>query len=84
MIAKEAGIDISTLHCHWGDKGDLFEALIHDLDFINRNKLVENEKKIKGKPLTVRVEMALGEMLDFLLDILFPVNLFSGHDKHRP
>lgn len=66
MIAKEAGIDISTLHYHWGDKGDLFEAVIHDLHFESRNKLIEIEKKIKGKPLTVRIDMALDEMLDFL------------------
>lgn len=68
MIAKEAGIDISTLHYHWGDKGDLFEAVIHDLHFESRNKLIEIEKKIKGKPLTVRIDMALDEMLDFLFD----------------
>lgn len=68
MIAKEAGIDISTLHYHWGDKGDLFEAVIHDLHFESRNKLIEIEQKIKGKPLTLRIEMAIDEMLDFLFD----------------
>lgn len=68
MIAKEAGIDISTLHYHWGDKGDLFEAVIHDLHFESRNKLIEIEKKIKGKPLSVRIEMAIDEMLDFLFE----------------
>ncbi|MBU1171538.1 MAG: TetR/AcrR family transcriptional regulator [Proteobacteria bacterium] len=68
MIAKEAGIDISTLHYHWGDKGDLFEAVIHDLNFETRNKLIEIEKKIKGKPLTTRIEIALDDMLDFLFE----------------
>ena len=68
MISKEAGIDISTLHYHWGDKGDLFEAVVHDLNFETRNKLIEIEKQIKGKPLTKRIEIALDEMLDFLFE----------------
>lgn len=68
MIAKKAGIDISTLHYHWGDKGDLFEAVIHDLNFETRNKLIEVEKKIKGKALTTRIEIAMDEMIDFLFD----------------
>lgn len=68
MISKEAGIDISTLHYHWGDKGDLFEAVIHDLNHDTRTKLIEIEKKIKGKPLTKRIEIALDEMLDFLFE----------------
>lgn len=68
MIAKETGIDISTLHYHWGDKGDLFEAVIHDLNDETRLKLIEIEKLIKGKPLTTRIEIALDEMLDFLFE----------------
>lgn len=68
MIAKETGIDISTLHYHWGDKGDLFEAVIHDLNDETRIKLIEIEKLIKGKPLTTRIEIALDEMLDFLFE----------------
>lgn len=68
MIAKEAGIDISTLHYHWGDKGDLFEAVIHDLNDETRVKLVEIEKKIKGKELTTRIDIALDEMFDFLYE----------------
>ena len=68
MIAKEAGIDISTLHYHWGDKGDLFEAVIHDLNDETRVKLIEIEKKIKGKELTERIDIALEEMFDFLFE----------------
>ncbi|MFA6010443.1 MAG: helix-turn-helix domain-containing protein [Desulfobacteraceae bacterium] len=68
MIAKEASIDISTLHYHWGDKGDLFEAVIHDLNDETRVKLVEIEKKIKGKELTTRIDIALDEMFDFLYE----------------
>lgn len=68
MIAKETGIDISTLHYHWGDKGDLFEAVIHDLNDETRVKLIEIEKKIKGKELTTRIDIALDEMFDFLYE----------------
>lgn len=68
MIAKEAGIDISTLHYHWGDKGDLFEAVIHDLNDETRAKLIEIEKKIKGKELTTRIDIALDEMIDYLFE----------------
>ena len=31
MIARETSIDISTLHYHWGDKADLYEAVILDI-----------------------------------------------------
>ena len=31
MIAQEVGIDISTLHYHWGEKGDLYEAVVLDI-----------------------------------------------------
>jgi AcrR family transcriptional regulator len=32
MIAKAVGIDISTLYYHWGEKADLYEAVIIDLN----------------------------------------------------
>ena len=32
MIASEVGIDISTLYYHWGEKGDLYEAVIIDMN----------------------------------------------------
>lgn len=32
MIAREVGIDISTLHYHWGDKNDLYEAVVMDVN----------------------------------------------------
>ena len=31
MIAREVGIDISTLYYHWGEKGDLYAAVILDI-----------------------------------------------------
>ena len=32
MIARKVGIDISTLYYHWGEKGDLYEAVILDIN----------------------------------------------------
>ena len=32
MIAQEVGIDISTLYYHWGEKGDLYEAVVLDIN----------------------------------------------------
>lgn len=43
MIAKDAGIDSSTLHYHWGDKLDLYEAVILDVGEEVQAKLNEIE-----------------------------------------
>jgi TetR/AcrR family transcriptional regulator, regulator of cefoperazone and chloramphenicol sensitivity len=68
MIAKAVNIDISTLYYHWGEKGDLYEAVIRDINEGLRCKLVEVEKKIKGKPLAKRLDIAIDEMVDYLFD----------------
>ncbi len=68
MIAKAVDIDISTLYYHWGEKGDLYEAVIRDINEGLRCKLVEVEKKIKGKPLDRRLEIAIDEMVDYLFE----------------
>ncbi len=66
MIAKAVNIDISTLYYHWGEKGDLYEAVIRDINEGLRLKLVEVEKKVKGKPLGTRLEIAIDVMVDYL------------------
>ena len=66
MIAKAVNIDISTLYYHWGEKGDLYEAVIRDINDGLRQKLVEVEKKIKGRPLAERLEIAIEDMVDYL------------------
>ena len=68
MIAKAVKIDISTLYYHWGEKGDLYEAVIRDVNEGLRCKLVEVEKKIRGKPLDQRLDIAIDEMVDYLFD----------------
>ena len=65
MIAKEVGIDISTLHYHWGDKENLYEAVITDLNDGMDNKLREIEKMVHGKPLGFRLEVAIDVMSDY-------------------
>jgi TetR/AcrR family transcriptional regulator, regulator of cefoperazone and chloramphenicol sensitivity len=68
MIAEEVGIDISTLYYHWGEKGDLYEAVAHDVNEDLRKKLHEVEKTIKGLPLEQRMEIAIDMTSDFLFD----------------
>jgi AcrR family transcriptional regulator len=66
MIAKEVGIDISTLYYHWGEKKDLYEAVVMDLNEEIRQKLLDIESKVKGKSLTNRLEIAIDVMCDYL------------------
>jgi TetR/AcrR family transcriptional regulator, regulator of cefoperazone and chloramphenicol sensitivity len=68
MIAKAVDIDISTLYYHWGEKGDLYEAVIRDINEGLRLKLIEVEKRIKGHPLAERIEIAVEEMADYLFE----------------
>jgi len=68
MIAKAVNIDISTLYYHWGEKGDLYEAVIMDVTQGMRQKLIEVEKIIKGRPLADRIRIALDEMADYLFE----------------
>jgi len=66
MIAREVGIDVSTLYYHWGEKGDLYEAVVLDINQDLRKKLIELEGKIRGFPLGKRMEIAIDVMVDYL------------------
>ncbi len=68
MIAGEVGIDISTLHYHWGDKQDLYEAVILDINRDMGEKLVMVERRIHGLPLEERMAIAIDDMTDYLFD----------------
>lgn len=68
MIAQEVGIDISTLYYHWGEKGDLYEAVILDIYEDMRVKLVDLAALMEGKSLTERVEIAIDMMTDYLFE----------------
>ena len=66
MIAGEVGIDISTLHYHWGEKQDLYEGVLMDISEEIQQKLIEIEGATSGKSLTTRLEIALDMMCDYL------------------
>jgi TetR/AcrR family transcriptional regulator, regulator of cefoperazone and chloramphenicol sensitivity len=68
MIAEEVGIDISTLYYHWGEKGDLYEAVILDMNEDLRQKLAEVENIIRGLPAARRLDISLDLMTDYLFE----------------
>lgn len=85
MIAKTVGIDISTLHYHWGEKQDLYEAVLTDLCDEIHAKLIEIENRVHGKPLRVRLETAIDIMCSHLFGNPESANLmlFSHFSKNR-
>ncbi len=68
MIAKEVGIDISTLYYHWGEKTDLYESVILDINNDLRKKLNEVEKVIHGRPLARRLGIAIDMVTEYLFE----------------
>ena len=86
MIAKDVGIDISTLHYHWGDKKDLYEAVITALNEEIRLKLIEIERMVHGKSLATRLEVAIEVMCDYLFahPETSKLMLLSYFSKTRP
>jgi AcrR family transcriptional regulator len=89
MIAREVGIDISTLYYHWGEKGDLYTAVILDINEDLRGRLREVEKVIHDLPLFNRMDISIDMMTDYLFDfpeisnlILFRYFGKTRHDDH--
>jgi len=66
MIARDVGIDISTLYYHWGEKQDLYEAVLMDISEEIRVKLKEVEKTVSGESLATRLEISIDLMCDYL------------------
>jgi len=66
MIARDVGIDISTLYYHWGEKQDLYEAVLEDVGDEIQHQLNEIERNVSGQSLTRRLEIALDMMCDYL------------------
>ena len=66
MIARDVGIDISTLYYHWGEKIDLYEAVLTDINEEIRQKLMEIGKIIQNKALPERLETAIDLVSDYL------------------
>ena len=68
MIAQEVGIDISTLHYHWGEKGDLYEAVAVDISKDLGQELINVEKIIHGMPLRERLDISIDRMTEYLFE----------------
>ncbi|MBI4775812.1 MAG: TetR/AcrR family transcriptional regulator [Deltaproteobacteria bacterium] len=68
IIARAVGIDVSTLYYHWGEKSDLYEAVIADVTEDLRQQLRTVEKAIHGRPLRQRMAKAIELMTDYLFE----------------
>ena len=68
MIAKAADIDVSTLFYHWGDKADLYEAVVFDVNKDLKRKLIEIEDFIHDLPLAKHMETAMDRIVDYLFE----------------
>ena len=66
MIAGDVGIDISTLYYHWGEKLDLYEALITDLNDEILKKFEAVEQRARGKSLSERLDISIDSLTDYL------------------
>ena len=84
MIAKAVGIDISTLYYHWGEKADLYNAVLMDTQEGLKQELKRIEKIIHGKPLPERLEVAINESCDFLFENPEITNLILLNYFTRP
>jgi AcrR family transcriptional regulator len=79
MIAQEVGIDISTLHYHWGGKKDLYESVVLDINKDLKQKLLEVENIIHGRPLAERLDISIDLMTDYLFSQPSVSNLILFH-----
>ncbi|HSO20016.1 MAG TPA: TetR/AcrR family transcriptional regulator [Desulfosarcina sp.] len=68
MIAGAVGIDISTLYYHWGEKADLYEAVITDLNEGIEAQFALIEGKARNRSLAERLDIAIEVMCDYLHD----------------
>lgn len=68
MIAEEVGIDLSTIHYHWGEKKDLYEAVVLDINNDLGKMLQRVEKEAHDSPLDRRMEIAFDMMADYLFE----------------
>jgi AcrR family transcriptional regulator len=76
MIAKDVGIDISTLYYHWGEKQDLYEAVVMEVGEEIQDQLNHIEHRVCDQSLTTRLEIALDMMCDYLFAHPEVSNLF--------
>jgi AcrR family transcriptional regulator len=70
------GIDISTLYYHWGEKQDLYEAVVMEVGEEIQDQLNHIEHRVCDQSLTTRLEIALDMMCDYLFAHPEVSNLF--------
>jgi AcrR family transcriptional regulator len=68
MIAGDVGIDVSTLHYHWGEKQDLYEGVIGAVNEEILARFKEVERRCREVDLGRRLEIAIDIMCDYLFD----------------
>lgn len=68
LIAKEAAVDVATLYYHWGEKSDLYEAVVLDITEDLRTELRRLERRIHDRPLADRLRIAIDHLVDYLFD----------------
>lgn len=68
MIAEEVGIDISTLYYHWGEKRDLYEAVILDVNDNLKTKLADVEAVVHGRGMADRLDISIDVLMDYLFE----------------
>lgn len=86
MIAGDVGIDISTLYYHWGEKQDLYEALITDIDEEIQQQFEEVERRSKNRSLQERLELSIDILTDYLFSHPEVSNLIlnDSFNKSKP
>ena len=73
IIAREVGIDISTLYYHWGEKADLYEA-VHGTCEWQLGRGGPNGAADKQEPEPIKTE----EIVLCLRRLLKSVNMWNG------
>lgn len=68
MIAGDVGIDVSTLHYHWGEKQDLYEGVLGAVNEEIMDRFKEVERRCRDVDLGRRLEIAIDVMCDYLFD----------------
>ncbi len=66
MIAGDVGIDVSTLHYHWGEKQKLYEGVIGAVNDEIMARFQEVERRCRGVGPGRRLEIAIDIMCDYL------------------
>ncbi|MFP4039951.1 MAG: TetR/AcrR family transcriptional regulator [Desulfosudaceae bacterium] len=85
MIARDVGIDISTLYYHWGEKKELYQAVLENFNNDIDKKLKAIERDVRGQSLRRRLEVAIDDMCDYLFDNIEVTRLilFSSFMRSR-